>query len=242
MTIDEPATGVALWRRVADAIELRIADGTYRAGGRLPPEVEMAQAYGVNRHTVRRALAALAERGLVRAARGSGTYVETARLAYPLRPRTRFSEIAGAGGREPRGKLISSGFEEAPPDLALTLGVRPGDLLVRIEGLRLAAGVPICVSTTWLDASRFPEAAKVYGRTGSMTKVLAHHGVDDYRRGSTRITSALVQAPDAAMLELGLGRPVLIVDSADHDMRGRAVSVSHARFAAERVEFVVEQP
>lgn len=242
MTINEPAMGVALWRRVADAIELRIADGIYPAGGRLPPEVEMAQVYGVNRHTVRRALAALAERGLVHAAQGSGTFVETARLAYPLRSRTRFSEIAGAGGREPRGKLIAGGFEEASSYLARVLGVRPGDRLVRIEGLRLAAGVPICVTTTWLDAARFPEAAKVYGRTGSMTKVLAHHGVEDYRRGSTRITSALVEAPDAAVLELGLGRPVLIVDSADHDMKGRAVSVSHARFAAERVEFIVDQP
>ncbi len=42
---------------------------------------------------MRRALATLAERGLVRAERGSGTYVEAPRLAYPLRSRTRFSEI-----------------------------------------------------------------------------------------------------------------------------------------------------
>ncbi|MFT6671707.1 MAG: GntR family phosphonate transport system transcriptional regulator, partial [Afipia broomeae] len=58
----EPATGVALWRRVADSIEQAIADGTYARDTRLPGELEIAEIHRVNRHTVRRALAALAER------------------------------------------------------------------------------------------------------------------------------------------------------------------------------------
>ena len=98
MTMQDTASGVALWRQVADGIERGIADGRFAAGERLPGETEIAETYRVNRHTVRRALATLAERGLVRAERGSGTYVEAPRLAYPLRSRTRFSEIVGAGG------------------------------------------------------------------------------------------------------------------------------------------------
>src|SRR6478735_9158586 len=105
---DTASSGVALWRLVADGIERGIADGAFAAGARLPGEMEIAEAYRVNRHTVRRALAALAERGFVRAERGSGTYVEAPRLAYPLGARTRFSEIVGAGGREPRGRLIGA--------------------------------------------------------------------------------------------------------------------------------------
>ena len=98
MTAPGAASGVALWRQVADGIERGIADGSFAAGERLPGETDIAETYRVNRHTVRRALATLAERGLVRAERGSGTYVEAPRLAYPLRSRTRFSEIVGAGG------------------------------------------------------------------------------------------------------------------------------------------------
>ena len=98
MTMQDAASGVALWRQVADGIERGIADGAFAAGERLPGENEIAETYRVNRHTVRRALATLAERGLVRAERGSGTYVEAQRIAYPLRARTRFSEIVGAGG------------------------------------------------------------------------------------------------------------------------------------------------
>src|ERR1041384_3345810 len=124
MSMQDIASGVALWRQVADGIERGIADGRYAAGEKLPGEMEIAETYRVNRHTVRRALAALSERGLVRAERGSGTYVEAPRIAYPLRSRTRFSEIVGAGGRGPRGQLIDALEETASRELAGELGLK----------------------------------------------------------------------------------------------------------------------
>jgi len=240
MSIQDNASGVALWRQVADGIERGIADGRFAAGEKLPGEMEIAETYRVNRHTVRRALAALAERGLVRAERGSGTYVETRRIAYPLRSRTRFSEIVGAGGREPRGQFIDSTVEEATRELARELGLKTGAPLVRIESVRLADRTPICVSTTRLSAERFPDAGKVFANVRSMTKLVAHYGIRDFRRASTRITAGIVDATDAARLDLALGRPVLVVDSTDVDTAGEPLTTKRSRFAAERVEFLVE--
>jgi GntR family phosphonate transport system transcriptional regulator len=240
MSMQDAASGVALWRQVADGIERGIADGSFTAGERLPGEMEIAETYRVNRHTVRRALATLAERGLVRAERGSGTYVEARRMAYPLRARTRFSEIVGAGGREPRGQLISASEEPATRELARALALKTGAALIRIDALRLADRTPICVGTTWLAAERFPDAGRVYENARSMTKVLAHYGVRDYRRASTRVTAGIVDAADAARLDLALGRPVLVVDSTDVDTDGKPLLTTRARFAAERVEFLVE--
>src|SRR6201994_3592030 len=181
MILQDLSTGVALWRQVADGIERGIADGTYVTGEKLPGETEIAETYRVNRHTVRRALATLAERGLVRAERGSGTYVEGQRLAYPLRSRTRFSEIVGAGGHEPRGQLIEASYDTATRELGRALGLKTGAPVVRLEALRLADRTPICVSTTWLSAELFPDAGDVFAATRSMTKLLAHYRVRDYR-------------------------------------------------------------
>ena len=240
MSMQDSAYGVALWRQVADGIERGIADGTFAAGERLPGETEIAETYRVNRHTVRRALATLAERGLVRAERGSGTYVEAHRLAYPLRARTRFSEIVGDSGHEPRGQLIETTDDIATRDLARELGLKTGAPLIRIESVRLADRTPICVSTTWLSAERFPDAGDVFASTRSMTKLLAHYGVRDYRRASTKITAAIADATDATHLDLPLGRPVLVVDATDVDTAGKPLVTKRARFAAERVEFLVE--
>jgi GntR family phosphonate transport system transcriptional regulator len=241
MSIQDTASGVALWRQVADGIERGIADGRFAAGEKLPGEMEIAETYRVNRHTVRRALATLAERGLVRAERGSGTYVETQRLAYPLRSRTRFSEIVGAGGREPRAQLIDASEEAATRELARQLGLKTGAPLMRIESVRLADRAPICVSTTWLSAERFPGAESVFANARSMTKLLAHYGIRDYRRASTRITAAIADATDAARLDLALGRPVLVVDSTDIGLDDKPLVTKRSRFAAERVEFLVEE-
>jgi GntR family transcriptional regulator, phosphonate transport system regulatory protein len=235
-----PANGVALWRQVADHLERAIATGTYGAGTRLPGEMEIAELFGVNRHTVRRALAELSARGLVRAARGSGTYVEAQRIPYPIGARTRFSEIIGASGRQAGGRLIASASEPAPGDLARRLAVKPGAPLVRLELLRHADRVPICVATTWLSAARFPDAARVYASRRSITGTLAHFGVTDYRRASTRVAAALADIADGARLELNPGSPVLLVESLDVDRHGDPVLATRARFAAERVEFVVE--
>ena len=73
-----------------------------------------------------------------------------------------------------------------------------------------------------------------------MTKLLAHYGIRDYRRASTRITAAIADATDAARLDLALGRPVLVVDATDVDTAGMPLVTKRARFAAERVEFLVE--
>jgi GntR family phosphonate transport system transcriptional regulator len=240
MTTEAGSLGVALWRRVADGIERGIADGRLTAGTRLPSESEIADTYRVNRHTVRRALSALAERGLVQAERGSGTYVKAQRLAYPLRTRTRFSEIVGEGGYEPRGQLIGSGIEPGTRDICRKLELKAGALLLRLEMVRLADRTPICVATTWMPADRFEGADRVYARVRSITKTLTHYNVRDYRRKSTRITAATSDATDASQLALSFGGPVLIVDSTDVDADGVPLLTTHARFSAERVEFLVD--
>lgn len=240
MSMTEASTGVALWRRVADSIEQSIADGTYPRDSKLPGETEIAELHRVNRHTVRRALAALAERGLVRAERGSGTYVEAPRIAYPLRSRTRFSEIVSAGGHEASGKLLNASIEDAPQDLAKHLGLKTGAPLLRIDALRTADRMPICVGSTWIDAERFPDGGKLYGKLQSITKVLAHFGIRDYRREWTNITASIAEAADAARLDLALGRPVLVVEKLDVEMNGKPLIISRSRFAAERVQFVIE--
>jgi GntR family phosphonate transport system transcriptional regulator len=136
--------------------------------------------------------------------------------------------------------LIDASVDVATRELARELGLKAGAALIRIEALRFADRTPICVSTTWLAADRFPNAGRVFARLRSMTGLLAHYGINDYRRASTRISAAIAEAADAARLDLALGRPVLVVDSTDVDTNGRPLVTKRSRFAAERVEFLVE--
>jgi GntR family transcriptional regulator, phosphonate transport system regulatory protein len=234
------ATGVTLWRRIADDLERAIAAGDFAAGEKLPGETEIAARFAVNRHTVRRAIGELAGRGLVRAARGSGTFVEGGRLAYPISRRTRFSEIVGTAGLEAGGRLVASRVEPADRAVARGLRLPKGTPVVRLDAVRSANGVPLCLGTTWLPAARAPDAAKVYETTRSITRMLAAVGIRDYRRHSTRVTAGIADAIEAARLDLAPGRPLLVVESIDVTPDGTPIATSIARFAADRVELMVE--
>jgi GntR family phosphonate transport system transcriptional regulator len=100
--------------------------------------------------------------------------------------------------------------------------------------------VPLCAATTWLDAQRFPGAARVYTSTNSITRMLGHFGVRNYARKSTRVAAAIAEASDAASLRIALGRPMLVVNSVDVDGVGLPILVTRARFAADRLELVVD--
>jgi GntR family transcriptional regulator, phosphonate transport system regulatory protein len=240
MTARTPAAGVTLWRRIADDLERAIAGGEFVAGEKLPGETEIAARFAVNRHTVRRAIAELAGRGLVRAARGSGTFVEGGRLAYPISARTRFSEIVGTAGREAGGRLVASRLEPADRTIARRLKLPKGTPVVRLDAIRSASGVPLCLGTTWLPAARAPDAAKIYASTRSITRMLTASGIRDYRRHSTRVTAAVADAVEAARLDLAPGRPLLVVESVDVTPDGEPIVTSTARFAADRVELMME--
>ena len=232
------SAGVALWRHIADEIERDIAHGRYD-GNKLPGEKDIAESFDVNRHTVRRAIATLTDRGLLRAERGSGTFIEKGRISYAIGKRTRFSENIGRRGQEAGGRMIATGVEAASAEIADRLRLPAEALVIRIDAIRQANRLPLCIGTSWLDARRFPDAGKIYASMGSVTKTLAHFGVNDYTRKSTRIVSAIADAADASALGLAPGRPLLIIDSIDVDGEGQPVVTSRARFAADRVELSI---
>ncbi|MFQ5971822.1 MAG: FadR/GntR family transcriptional regulator [Alphaproteobacteria bacterium] len=66
---------------IAAQLRQAIADGLYRPGERLPPERRLAHAFGASRTTVRKALAQLADSGLLTRRIGAGTFVNTAAAA-----------------------------------------------------------------------------------------------------------------------------------------------------------------
>lgn len=230
------------WRQVADRIEEEIRRGAVGPGAQLPTEAVLSAQFGVHRHTVRRALAALAEKGLVRATRGSGTFVEGALLPYPIASRTRFSEIVAGRGREPGGRLLSTTSVPAEAEVARALGLEEGTIVMRLETLRSADGVPLSFARSHLPLPRFEQLPALLEAGSTLSAAFERFGVGDYRRGETRITARTARPEEADRLEVAPGRVVLAVESVDIDGAGAPIQAAVAVFAADRVEIVVEGP
>lgn len=65
----------SLAERVAEMLQRRIADGTYKTGDKLPTEPELMKMFGVGRSSIREAVKLLVNAGAVRVRQGAGTFV-----------------------------------------------------------------------------------------------------------------------------------------------------------------------
>jgi len=239
--IFDPNRGLAAWRRVADAIEADISAGRLLPGDRIAPEQQLAERFGVNRHTVRRGLAALAERGLVRATQGSGTFVESRPLSYPIGLKTRFSAVMAKAGKEARGEFLSAEHGQADAAVADALGLKPGAPVLEMHTINRADGVALSLARSFFPLPRFLGLDQIFAVKGSLTKAYRKLGIDDYKRLSTRITARPADAHEAQMLDIPPGRTLLIVNSVNVDMDGNRIQATQSRFVADRVELVVER-
>lgn len=232
--------GVAVWRQIADRIRAQIAAGSYDATGRVPAETALAEEFGVNRHTVRAALAALSQEGIVRAVQGSGTLIERRdRFDFPIGRRTRFTEGIGEQARDIKGVLLSSREEVVTADLARRLKREPGARVLRLDALRTADGRALSRSTAWFPADRFAGIDEAFRETQSITRALAMLGVADYLRDVTEISAIHAEPDDVADLGLAPGAIVLVTKALNTDLAGVPIQYAVTRFPADRVQFTI---
>lgn len=228
-----------IWRHIADTLGAEIAGGHYRPGDRLPTEAELSARFGVNRHTVRQALAHLAEAGTVRSRRGAGVFVTSRPTDYPLGRRVRFHQNIAALGRQASRRLTRLETRAADAREAEALALPAGAAVHVVEGVSLADGQPLAVFRSVFDAARFPSLAGELQRHQSITAALKACGLADYTRAWTRITAKLARPTMALALEIREGAPILRSESVNVDGAGRPVEYGRTWFAGDRVSLTM---
>ena len=175
-----PGTGaLPLHMQISELLIRDIAAGRLADGTRLAPEREMAAAHGVSVGTLRKALAALQEKGLLERVQGSGNYVRALTDAGSVYAFLRL-ELAEGGGL-PQARVLS--VDRLPKDPALP-PFGPHSHGHRIRRLRLLSGVVASIEEIWLDASHADRLAPA-----ELSESLYHHY-------ATRLNLRISQAED----------------------------------------------
>jgi GntR family phosphonate transport system transcriptional regulator len=237
--MDETGNQAALWASIRDALEADLAAGLYAPGDKLPSEAQLAARFCANRHTVRRALAALAEAGIVHARRGAGVFVTARPTRYPIGRRTRFHQNLHAAGMHPEKRHVRLETRPADPREAQALALEPGAPVHVWEGVSVADGTPIALFRSVFCATRFPGLKEALAQTHSVTAALAQCGLDDYTRRDTRVSVTIADAIKARHLLMKPGAPLLRTVGVNIDAEGRPVEYGRTWFAGDRVELVV---
>ncbi len=234
------AGGVALWRQIANHLQQDIASGASAPGSRLPTEAELSQRFGVNRHTVRRALEELSRAGLIRVEQGRGSFVAEDVLEYTVEPRTRFTEWIRKHNKEPSGKNLQLREISAEAHVANGLGIRVGARVVLLERLGLADDRPVSLARHYFPSARLPGLLDALRATPRITEALKAVGVDDYLRQTTRVTARLPTPTEAELLRMPRLRPVLVTENINVDRAGTVVEFGVGCYPTPRVQIVFE--
>ena len=230
-----------IWQAIANALRMDIAENRYKPGDKLPTEAVLSERFGVNRHTVRHALSALVEEGLVHTRRGAGAFVKSVPAEYPLGKRMRFHQNLRQAGRLPSKQILSLESRPATEEEAARLQLKPEDLICVKHGVSLADGNPIAVSISHFPEARLPGIADALAEETSITKALAKAGVTDFTRASTRIRAVLADATQALRLQVREGAPLLYSTGLDVDGDGVPVEYGMTWFCGERMTLTFEE-
>jgi DNA-binding GntR family transcriptional regulator len=220
--------------QIASWLADRIAAGRPARGERLPPERELAERLGVSRMTLRHALAALEQRGLVerRVGRDGGTFVAEPKLE--LVGTSALSDQLRALGLEAGARVLHAEERPAGPDEAV-LGAR----VYAIDRVRLADGEPVALERTALAAAEFPGLLEA-PLDGSLYDLIRDRYAAVPVRAVERLEPALADAEEAAALGIEAGAPVMRVERVAYGADDRPLERSLDVFRGDRTRVVWE--
>ena len=141
------ASALPLWAQLEVALRRRLGTGEFDDG--FPTEAELIAHYGVSRPTVRQAVGALADDGLVVRTRGKGTEVVSTPVEQSLPGAYSMAKAISASGHSERSRVLVAERTAAPAEVAVRLGVDENAEVVHVERLRLADDEPLAIDRSW---------------------------------------------------------------------------------------------
>ena len=199
------------------------------AGTPAPSERELVQLFGVARMTVRQALDALVAEGLLERIPGRGTFVADTKVDHVPRL-TGFAEEMTRRGLSPASRTLLARLESAGPGVARALEIAVGEPVIHWQRLRLADNAPMCVEDAYLAATLVP---------GLLENLPTSLYAELERRnlaptwGEDSVDAGLAQEPEARLLGVGVGHPVLRVARRAFCDRS-PIEVSRSTYRADR--------
>ena len=201
-----------IYHQLYEILRGNIVGGQWQPGDMLPPESELIEQYQVSRITVRQALDALVNEGLIYRQRGRGTFVAHPTVEQGLTRIISFTEDMRQRGFVPSTRVLASGLKEASSDIADKLQVPPATQLAFLERLRLADGEPMSIEQSFLVYRYCPGILRGDYAQEPLRELLEERFGVRLVRASQVIRAIAAPRRLAGLLEIASGAPLLAIE------------------------------
>lgn len=215
-----------LHQRIRGDIEARIRSGEWPPGHRVPFETELMARYGCARMTVHKAMAGLAEAGLIVRRKRAGSFVARPKVHAPILNIPDIQSAIVARGEAYAFRLLSRRIRAAHRDTPEEVELAARGRLLELEGVHDAAGRPFALERRLVSLKAAPEMADADFAAAPPGAWLLEHVA--WTEAETRISAMNADADVARILDLDLAAACLVVDrrtwrGPDHVTRVRQI-------------------
>jgi len=226
-----------LYLQLQQSIEEAVRRGAIKPDDALPGERDLARQLGISRVTVRKAITGLVKKGVLVQRWGSGTFIAPQiRLEQPLSRLSSFTDDMSARGLPSSAVLLSRSVGPAAPNELMALGLSPGDLVSRVNRLRLADGIPMAIEHAVVPSRFLPDPSLV---RQSLYAVLHEQGVMP-TRALQRLHAVLLTEEQASLLHVPAQSPALYIERRSFTAGGEAVEFTSSYYRGDAYDFVAE--
>lgn len=226
--------------QIHNQLRENIEDGKLKVGEKIPAERELAADFDVSRMTLRQAIQALVDEGILERRVGSGTFVANRKVQEKMSGVTSFTDLMQSLGKTPSSTTISYHLTIPSQTEIEKLKLGKDEQVVRMERVRLANDVPICFEIATVPA-RLIENFSKEEVTNSFWQTLekkAHlyPGHTIQHISATKATKKI-----ATYLNVKRGDALLRMTQLSYLQDGTPFEYVHTQYVGSRFEFVLEK-
>ena len=179
LSADLTADGnIPLYFQLVGIIKRCVSAGILSPGDMLPSESELCRGLGISRSTVRQAIGALEDEGLVVRQQGRGTFVAEPKLRRRNENVYSFTNEVTAMGLTPSSTLIEFETINPTPDIMKMFSLHSGDIPVyRFTRIRRIDGEPVMLETSFYPQYIYPNLTRELLEANSFYSLLYEVGI-----------------------------------------------------------------
>lgn len=231
---------IPLYYQLEALIEEQIDTGKWKAGDRVPSEAELGEQFQISRTTVRQALGDLVNRGRLTRIQGKGTFVAQPRIQQGLTHLTGFSQDMQQRGQKPSARLLQFEVVSALPQVAKSLQIHPGELVILLKRLRLADDEPMALETSYISYPLCSSILKEDLSDTSLYQLLREKVKIFPHRARQQMEAVGCPSTEAKLLGVVKGSPALHIWRTTFDQYDRPFEWVESFYRGDRYVFSVE--
>jgi GntR family transcriptional regulator len=242
LKIVDPANPIPKYLQIRAWLKELIQSGRYKAGERLPSEMELSEMCGVNRNTLRQAISELVAEGILRKEKGTGTFVSLSTpvaLKHQLRQISSFGDDLDGIGLQEKTIILNRGIEEATDSVAKALILGSHNKVIAVRRLRTGNDIPFIYEESYLPDTMFNDILDM-DLTGSMYKIMSEHFNIVLARSDQRIRAVNLKGKIARYLDVPENSAGLYMESITFNENNIPIEVLCAYYRGDKYVFEVE--